>query len=191
MPEYRRAFQPGGTFFFTVVTYGREPILCSDLARDALHAAIVKVRNERPFSLDAIVLLPDHLHAVWTLPRNDADFSVRWAMIKREFTKRWLSAGGAELTPDAPDRRQRRRGVWQRRFWEHTIRDVRDYERHVDYVHYNPVKHRFAACPHLWPYSSFSRWVKAGVYDADWQCACKGRRPDAISFDNLDQTAME
>lgn len=191
MPEYRRAFVPGGTFFFTVVTYGRAPILCTTLARNVLRNAITATRARRPFTLDAIVLLPDHLHAIWTLPDDDADFSARWAMIKREFSANWLAASGNEGAISAPERRDRRRGVWQRRFWEHTIRDERDFERHVDYIHYNAVRHGLATCPHAWPHSTFERWVRDGVYEGAWQCACNGRERKPMSFDDLDTTAME
>jgi putative transposase len=191
MLEYRRAFAPGGTFFFTVVTYDRAPILCTPLARDILRGAIARTRERRPFTLDAIVLLPDHLHAICTLPEDDADFSTRWAMIKREFSANWLAAGGHEGATAAPDLHDRRRGVWQRRFWEHTIRDERDFERHIDYIHYNPVKHGLVPCPHAWQHSSFERWVRERAYDADWQCACNGRSAKAPSFDDLDTTAME
>jgi putative transposase len=143
MPDYRRAFAPGGTFFFTLVTFGRAPILLGDAARLALRRAVERTRRDHPFALDAIVVLPDHLHAVWTLPEGDADFSTRWRLIKSRFTREWLTteaarADGAASRPLARASRGER-AVWQPRYWEHLIRDEGDLARHLDYVHYNPV----------------------------------------------------
>jgi putative transposase len=148
MPNYRRAFRPGGTFFFTLVTHGRARFLCDELARTLLRRAIDDCRAAAPFEVDAFVLLPDHLHTMWTPPAGDGDFSTRWMRIKRSFTCGWLAAGGREGAVSDSRRRNRRRGVWQRRFWEHVIRDPTDYQRHLDYIHYNPVKHKLARCPH-------------------------------------------
>ncbi|MDA0835068.1 MAG: transposase [Planctomycetota bacterium] len=120
--------------------------------------------------MPAIVLLPDHLHAIWSLPRGDADFSTRWSWIKKEFTKRWLSAGHAESVISQGRQDEGRRGVWQPRFWEHTLEDDEDFERHFDYIHYNAVKHKYVRCPHEWPHSSFHRWVKDNVYPWHWAC---------------------
>jgi putative transposase len=185
MPWYRRYFKPGGTFFFTLVTEGRAPFLCDDSARRILHDAIDLCRQTRPFTLDAIVLLPDHLHAIWTLPDNDADFSTRWAFIKSTFTRHWLAAGGRERPRSASRLRTRRRGVWQRQFWEHCLRDENDLHRHLDYIHYNPVKHALAPCPHAWPWSTFPRFVDRLCYDPAWLCTCDGRHPTPLSFDPL------
>ncbi|RIK76466.1 MAG: transposase [Planctomycetota bacterium] len=168
MSEYRRYFVPGGSYFFTVVTFGRQPILCGDTARALLRACIEGERIRRPFWLDAIVLLPDHLHAIWSLPGGDADYSSRWADIKAAFTQRWLRLGGNERSVTQPQRRDGRRGVWQRRFFEHTIRDEDDFQTHLDYIHFNPVKHGLAASAKEWPYSTFHRYVEMGVYDAAW-----------------------
>lgn len=121
---------------------------------------------------DATVLLPDHLHAIWTLPAGDTDYSKRWAWVKKEFTKRWLESGRPEQAVTAGRSRDGRRGVWQPKFWEHTIRDAKDLERHVEYIHYNPVKHGLVRCPHAWPWSSLSRWVGANLYPVDWACSC-------------------
>ena len=191
MPNYRRAVVPGGTFFFTVVTYDRTPFLCSDLARPILRRAIAECRQRWPFQIDAFVLLPDHLHAIWTLPAFDADFSRRWAWIKKTFTQRWRDAGGAEGAVGIGKRRDRRGGVWQQRFWEHTCVDADDLKNHVEYIHYNPVKHGYVNCPHAWPYSSFHRWVAEGVYPADWQCVCEGGHVTPPTFDGLPLGDME
>lgn len=173
MPDYRRAYQPGGTFFFTVVTAARRPLFAEARNRELLHAAITESARARPVDWLGIVLLPDHLHALWQLPRGDADFSTRWASIKAGFTRRYLAACGSEI-PQA-SRSERGHGVWQERFWEHQIRDQQDLNRHLDYIHYNPVKHGLASCPHAWAHSSFNRWVASGAYDADRLCNCAGR----------------
>jgi putative transposase len=174
-------------YFFTLVTGGREPILVSDSARWCLKAAIVEARTRWPFEIPAIVLLPDHLHAIWAMPRGDAEFPRRWAWIKRAFTVNWIEQGGSETAVSRSQWNGRRRGVWQRRFWEHLIRDENDFQRHCDYIHYNPVKHGLVRCPQEWPYSSFHRFVEAGDYEANWGC---GMLP-APTFDDLEQSAME
>jgi putative transposase len=148
MADYRRAHQPGGTFFFTLVTENRAPFLTSDAARQLLHQCIESCIRTKPFTMEAIVLLSHHLHSIWTLPPNDTDFSSRWALIKATFTRKWILAGGAEQHRTGARLHARRRGVWQRRFWEHCIHDEDDFARHLDYLHYNPVKHGFARCPH-------------------------------------------
>jgi putative transposase len=187
MSNYRRSYIPGGTFFFTVVTEGRAPLFKHEGARASLRGALQACRQRWPFRIDAIVLLPEHLHALWTLPEKDTNYSTRWAWIKKEFTKAWLAAGGAEQHRSWSRRRERRRGVWQRRFWEHTIWDADDFERHFDYIHYNPVKHGLAECPSDWPFSSFHRWVRLGVYPKEWG----GGKSGPLSFEDLDETAME
>ncbi len=191
MPDYRRAYQPGGTYFFTVVTAGRAKILASPLSVTLLRESIAATRQRWPFEITALVVLPDHLHTIWTLPDNDTDFSTRWAFLKKTFTTRWLARGGEERPVSESKREDRRRGVWQRRFWEHLIRDEADLEQHCDYIHYNPVRHELVACPHSWPYSSFSRCVEQRLYEHDWLCACSGRTLAAPSFDDLSATAAE
>lgn len=121
------------------------------------------------------------------MPRGDDAYHKRWGWIKKEFTKAWLDVGGAEEPVSDARRARRDRGVWQPRYWEHTIADEDDFERHFDYLHYNPVKHGHARCPNDWPESSFHRWVKAGVYNQDWGCAAR----EPLNFDDLDQTAVE
>jgi putative transposase len=183
MPYYRRAVVPGGTFFITIVTDGREPLFADPAARERLRVAIARCRHARPFELDAIVLLPDHLHLILTLPLGDADFSTRLAAIKATFTRDHLKAGGRERRRSPSRVAHRNRGVWQKRFWEHAVRDADDLNNHLDYVHYNPVKHGLSSCPHGWEHSSFGRWVERGGYDRHWQCACDGNAPTPPSFD--------
>ncbi len=163
MPRYIRAFVPGGTFFFTVNLLQRDQRLLADHV-EALRAAFRQVRKARPFTLNANVVLPDHLHCIWTLPPSDSDFSTRWRLIKGSFARQIES--GEVLS----ERRIRKneRGIWQRRFWEHQIRDEKDFATHADYIHFNPVKHGHAARAVDWPHSSFRRYVEAGVYDSDW-----------------------
>jgi putative transposase len=182
--EYHRLFIPAGTYFFTLVTHARAPFLIRALARRCLHDAIAKIAAKRPFALDAIVLLPDHLHAIWTLPPHDEAYSVRWKRIKEEFTRGFIAAGGREGRRSDSRVKRKERGVWQRRFWEHLIRDEDDLERHFDYLHYNPVKHGLVASPLDWPYSSFHRWVEKGVYKRNWGSGI-------LDFSDLDESAME
>ncbi|MDB5327819.1 MAG: transposase [Phycisphaerales bacterium] len=159
----------------------RRPILCEPVARRLLHEAIDNCRRSRPFELSAVVILPDHLHAIWQLPHGDADVSTRRSQIKSEFTRGWLASGGAEIGVSESRRQNRRRGVWQRRFWEHCLTDQYDFNRHLDYIHYNPVKHGDVACPHAWECSSFHRWAAADYYDRAWCCTCTAnptRPPD-------------
>ena len=159
---------PGGTFFFTVVTAGRARFLCDPLPRSLLGDCIRRARERRPFHVQAIVLMPDHLHTIWTLPIDDADFSTRWADIKGNFTRRWLHDGGREQATTPDQQRQGRRGVWPSRFMEHMIRDDDDFIAHVEYIHYNPVKHGIVSRACDWRWSSFHRYVKAGHYDLNW-----------------------
>jgi putative transposase len=161
MVRYRRNFLPGGTFFFTATLEDRRSSLLVKHV-DQLRDAFRMTRAERPFTIDAIVILPDHLHVIMTLPDNDADFSGRWRRIKSLFTHR-LAAPGAPVS-----RNRREFALWQRRFWEHTIRDDGDFERCADYIHYNPVKHGLVSSPIDWPYSSLHRYVRAGLLVADW-----------------------
>ncbi|MEW5757287.1 MAG: transposase [Pseudomonadota bacterium] len=168
MSHYRRARTAGACYFFTVVTYRRQPILCDDAVRHALRDAIMRVRDTRPFTIDAWVLLPDHLHCIWTLPPGDADFSTRWNMIKRRVSV--ICSAGYKRTEwlSASKRNHRESTLWQRRFWEHQIRDETDFMRHVDYVHYNPVKHGLCRLAADWPHSTFHRYAARGIYPGDW-----------------------
>ncbi len=170
MPNYRRAHVPGGTFFFTVVTHRRRSLFATPANRSLLGDCIRECQREWPFQINSIVRLPDHLHTRWTLPPGDTNYSSRWSVIKTTFTKKYLAAGGSDLGVSKGKRIEGRRGIWQRRFWEHTIADEDDYEAHFDYIHFNPVKHGSVSCPRDWEPSSFHRWVKHGVYPPDWGC---------------------
>ena len=174
MSRYRRASGTGMTYFFTVVTYRRQPILCDDAIRAALRDAIKTVRATRPFVIDAWVLLPDHLHCLWTLPEGDADFSTRWMKIKRAVS---VACGKDYHRVDwmtASKLKHRETTIWQRRFWEHQIRNEDDFIRHVEYIHFNPVKHGYTQRAADWAYSSFHRYVREGVYTDDWAGARDG-----------------
>ena len=168
MPDYRRWYVPGGTFFFTLVCYRRRLLFRDAAARALLGNVMREVRDESPFMTVAACLLPDHLHAIWELPAGDADYSGRWKEIKSRFTEQWLEAGGKELPVSESRRKRGERGVWQRRFWEHMIRDESDLETRFDYVHYNPVKHGYVRRPWDWEYSTFRRYVAMGHYDREW-----------------------
>lgn len=163
MRSYLRAFIPGGTFFFTVNLADRSKTHLTDHAGE-LREVIRKVRDRHPFHIDAIVILPDHLHAIWTLPPGDTDYSTRWALIKAGFSRNLPKVERISASRVGKGER----GIWQRRYWEHQIRDETDYERHVDYIHYNPVKHGHAQTPLDWPYSSLHRFVREGVIPPHW-----------------------
>jgi len=165
MVAYRRNFTPGASYFFTVTLRDRTSSLLVDYVDD-LRAATRSVKSDRPFDIDAIVVMPEHLHAIWTLPPYDADYSIRWREIKTRF---------ARQIP----RHQYEGGVWQARFSEHTLRDQSDMENHIDYIHYNPVKHGYVDNVVDWPYSSFHRHVRQGMCDSDWagtaECEAESR----------------
>jgi len=156
--HYRRAFVPGATYFFTVVTAHRRPVFRSAAARDLLRRAFRHVAKKRPFTVNAMVVLPDHLHCLWILPPADADYPTRWRLIKTWVTQRYGTGSPRPVE----------RTIWQARYWEHLIRDDQDYRQHVEYIHYNPVKHGYVRKPGAWPYSSFRRHVEEGLYAEDW-----------------------
>jgi putative transposase len=163
MSRYRRAKFEGGCFFFTVTLADRSSdLLVRNVER--LRRMYKAAHERRPFETIAIVILPDHLHAIWTLPPGDADFSARWSLIKSGFSRGLV----ADAQPAASKLIKRERGLWQRRFWEHAIRDDAHLARHVDYIHYNPVKHGFVGRVRDWPYSSFHRYVAQDHLPADW-----------------------
>jgi putative transposase len=170
MVRYRRNFVAGGTYFFTATLVDRRSSVLIDHV-DALRAAFRTTRRAHPFTIDAIVVLPDHLHIVMTLPEGDADFPNRWQLIKRRFS----TAVAATGIPTA-QHRNGEHALWQRRFWEHTIRDEGDFARHVDYIHFNPVKHGLVARVRDWPFSSFHRYVRRGLLPVDWAGdVCEGQ----------------
>ncbi|MBX9904959.1 MAG: transposase [Burkholderiales bacterium] len=162
MVSYRRNRIAGGTYFFTVNLRDRRQTLLVDHV-GALREVVRGVRDETPFMIDAMVILPDHWHAVWTLPEGDTAYARRIRLIKSRFTRRLLAAG-VHLTKDG-------RGdydLWQKRYWEHTIRDDLDFEAHVNYVHINPVKHGYVRRAVEWPHSTFHRYIRNGILPADW-----------------------
>ena len=163
MPRYQRAHVPGGTFFFTVAIADRaDDLLVREI--DRLRCAYRSVGERYPFETLAICILPDHLHAMWSLPEGDADFSSRWSLIKAGFSRGLTSP----MARSARQLSKREKGLWQRRYWEHVIRDERDYERHLDYIHFNPVKHRLVSRVCDWPHSSFHQYVARGELPQDW-----------------------
>ena len=163
MPEYRRNRVPGGTHFFTVNLLDRSSgMLVTEIER--LREVVRDVLRRTPFHIDAWVVLPDHMHCIWTLPEGDHDYSRRWRAVKGAFSRAIPATEGRSVVRE----RRGERGIWQRRFWEHTIRDERDDAVHMDDVHFNPVKHGYVAHPADWAFSSFRRCVAAGMYPADW-----------------------
>ncbi|HWJ94766.1 MAG TPA: transposase [Telluria sp.] len=167
MTRYRRA-QGGTTYFFTLVSFERRPVLCDEGVRAELRDALLRVQAARPFGIDAWVLMPDHLHCIWTMPEGDHDYSTRWAQIKRSVS-RFADCTLQFERPVSASRHKHRDGtLWQRRFYEHQIRDERDFERHADYIHFNPVRHGYASSAAEWPFSTFRRYAKAGTYPLDW-----------------------
>ncbi len=168
MPNYRRLWVPGGTFFFTVVSYRRQPVLCDPPVRAALRKAIAVARRKHPFTINAWVLLPDHLHCLWTLPPGDADYATRWAIIKRHTSLACRDTHRRVEWLTTSRQKHRESTLWQRRYWEHQVRDETDFIRRADYLHYNPVKHGLVQRVADWPYSTFHREVQRGIYPADW-----------------------
>jgi putative transposase len=163
MTNYRRNFIRGGSYFFTVNLADRRlRLLTENIGR--LRAAFRYTRARHSFAVEAIVILPDHLHAIWTLPAGDSDFALRWRLIKSAFS-RGLPTGEYVSTSRAD---KGERGSWQRRYWEHTLRDEADLARHCDYIHFNPLKHRHVTRVKDWPYSSFHRMVRLGTLAEDW-----------------------
>lgn len=178
MSTYRRISVPGGTYFFTAVTYRRQRFLIEPQSRQILREVIDEVRETHPFTIQAWVLLPDHMHCLWTLPPGEPNFSQRWGLIKAKFSKKTRALWHKEAWQTASQARQRESTIWQRRFWEHLIRDDADFEKHFDYIHFNPVKHGLVPRARDWPYSTFHRYVREGIYPEDWG--------DAVSFTSAD-----
>ena len=154
--DYRRLLQPGGCYFFTVVTHQRQPLLIQTEYIQLLREAFQHIRKKHPFIIDAIVILPDHLHCIWRLPINDSDYATRWRLIKHFVTLKMNKKYRSKIK------------IWQKRFWEHYIRDEKDWKNHMDYIHFNPVKHGYVLSPFEWPYSSFNKVVEMGMYNINW-----------------------
>jgi putative transposase len=172
MTAYRRNLVAGGTFFFTLNLADRRlPLLTHNIG--LLRAAFRYTRHRHPFTIDAIVILPDHLHALWTLPAGDSDFLTRWRLVKTAVSRGLHLGEGVSASRS----RKRERGIWQRRFWEHTIRDSGDFARHVDYIHFSPVRHSYVERVQDWPFSSFHRMVRLGCYPPEW-AGGRGDEPD-------------
>ena len=187
--RYHRAKVKGGTYFFTVVTYKRIKIFNRSDNVELLRQAFRKIIKQHPFRIDAFVLLPDHLHCIWTLPQGDADFSKRWRLIKSYFSRKfkqtqvdWVE--GRNPTKTASSRlKKKEKLLWQRRFWEHLIRNHEDLRRHVEYIHYNPVKHGLTKAPSDWDYSSFHRYVDEGMYDIKWGAGVKMKFDATVGYE--------
>ena len=164
MTEYRRAHVPGASWFFTVNLAQRHgnTLLVDHI--DALRAAFAAVKARHPFRMDAVVILPEHLHCILTLPPGDADYATRWNLIKGRFSR--SIEHGERLSGSR--RKRGERGIWQRRYWEHLLRDQKDFNRHADYIHWNPVKHGWVSRVADWPHSSFHEYVRRGIYPEDW-----------------------
>ena len=163
MANYRRNRIAGGSYFFTVNLADRSATLLTDHV-NLLRGAFQTIRDRHPFTIDAIAILPDHLHTMWTLPPDDEDYAMRWRLIKTMFSRGIPHAGN--VSKSRTDKGER--GIWQRRYWEHSIRDDLDFARHIDYVHINPVKHGYVKQVADWPHSSFHRYVKNGILPSDW-----------------------
>lgn len=185
MSNYRRAWIPGGTFFLTIVTHRRQPLFREGERVEQLRQAIAIVKTETPFEIVAAVVLPDHLHFIWKLPSGDTNFSRRVGRLKVLFTRSLFGVGASARADSESRRKHRESDVWQRRFWEHTIRNETELESCLNYIHYNPVKHGLVSCPHQWEYSSFHTWVKRGQYSFDWACTCQGQPSPNLNFKNL------
>jgi len=162
MVNYRRNFVPGGSYFFIVTLRMRNSQQLVE-SIDLLRLAFRKTQEAKPFKIEAIVVLPEHLHSIWTLPPNDSDYPGRWKSIKSIFTRELEKSGVV-----VEKRKDGSALIWQRRYWEHTIRDVDDLYRHIDYIHFNPVKHGLVERVKDWPYSSFHRYVRQGLLSPDW-----------------------
>jgi putative transposase len=168
MSNYRRDQTLGGTWFFTLVAFKRRRFFCREVFRNALRRSILKARKSHPFVIDAWVLLPDHIHCIWTLPEGDANFSLRWKLIKQFVTGDCAADFSNTAEQTVAKKKRRESTIWQRRFWEHSIRDQKDFANHLNYLHFNPVKHGYCLSAADWRYSSFHRYQALGVYPKNW-----------------------
>ena len=172
--RYRRLLVGGASYFFTVVTHDRQRLFSDPQTFQMLADAITKVRERHPFEIEAQVILPDHLHSLWTMPDGDANFGSRWRLIKEACTRTYCKCYGSQERSEVA-RARGEQPVWQRRFWEHLIRDEPDFSARVDYIHLNPVRHGLVSVPGEWPHSTFAKWVERGVYDPNWG---EGEKPE-------------
>lgn len=179
MSNYRRANFPGGYYFFTVVTYNRKKLFNNDCARNCLHKSWLQTQDKRPFELIALCLLPDHLHCIWKLPEDDSDYSTRWASIKALFTREFNKNRFCDYPKSRSRIKHRESTIWQRRFWEHQLRDVLDLENHINYIHFNPVKHKLVEKVDDWPWSTYGRYENNKTYNFK---TLKYKVPDGIDF---------
>lgn len=163
MPNYIRNQIAGASYFFTLTLVDRRSTLLTDHI-EPLRQAYQRANTLYPFHTIAICILPDHLHAIWQMPEDDGDYALRWRIIKSQFSRQF-NASNSRSTSKI---KHREKGIWQRRYWEHQIRDDIDMQRHIDYIHYNPVKHGLVAKAIDWPHSTFHRYVKQGIYPQDW-----------------------
>lgn len=177
--RYRRVFLPGASYFFTLIVHQRAPLFSDAIAIDLFTRAVRKVQSERPFTLEAQVILPDHVHLLWTLPEGDTDYPTRVRLIKAAFTRLLLrSRPPAERSHSRIAKGEQ--AVWQRRYWERTIRDERDFQANLHYIHINPVKHGLVSAARDWPHSTFRDWVARGAYDESWGSGEMPPLPESI-----------
>ncbi|MCB2209267.1 transposase [bacterium] len=165
MPNYRRVQISGGTYFFTLVTYRRRSFLTTSQSRKILHQVWSDAARKFPFQTDAVCLLPDHIHFLMTLPENDSNYSIRIREIKRRFSMKYREIFGSEEIKNESRIQKKETNIWQRRFWEHYIKDENDLHNHIEYIHFNPVKHGLVNAVKDWPWSSFHRYIRQGYYD--------------------------
>ena len=170
MSNYIRSQVFGATYFFTLTLAQRNTSLLTDNI-DLLRRAYQRVNALHPFTTIAICILPDHIHAIWQLPLDDGDYALRWRIIKSQFSRNF----SVNEQRSSSKIKHREKGIWQRRYWEHQIRDDNDLQRHVDYIHYNPVKHGLVGHVKDWPHSTFHRYVKQGVCEEDWGSGFDGK----------------
>lgn len=163
--KYRRYFSPGGTYFFTVVTYHRQPIFSDKKAVDLFRESISITMSQLPFDLVAICILPDHIHSIWSLPEGDLNFPKRWQWIKSYISRNYRSL---EISTTSLAEGNSKKEIWQKRYWEHFIRNEADLNNHINYIHYNPVKHGYSTSPAEWEFSSFHQYVKDGILPLEW-----------------------
>lgn len=164
MPNYVRAKCEGACYFFTVVTYDRRKLFSSEWARRCLREALLETQSRYPYQSVAFCLLPQHLHCIWKLPEDDANFSTRWSLVKGLFTRQYRRHAGRSEPISVSHKHKGEACIWQRRFWEHRIRDEHDLQKHVDYIHYNPVKHGLVQRLEDWPWSTYHQYVREGLY---------------------------